>query len=152
MTVTFRCYIMFGIMYLGFMAIMPQNASADNAVAKGREIVRQHCTRCHVVPDMNPYGGIGSTPSFAALKWPLQSGKRWGRTNATIGIHIWHDMASCTMLTHDLAPFRNGVISAGVLRHNRHKPQIHNPKHYVTSECYCHCPHQPTLAQSFEPV
>ena len=51
MTVTFRCYIMFGIMYLGFMAIMPQNASADNAVAKGREIVRQHCTRCHVVPD-----------------------------------------------------------------------------------------------------
>ena len=41
----------------------------DDAVAKGREVVRQHCTRCHVVPNMNPYGGIGSTPSFAALKW-----------------------------------------------------------------------------------
>ena len=64
MTVTVKCCIMLGIMYLGVMAIMPQNASADDAVAKGREIVRQHCTRCHVVPDMNPYGGIGSTPSL----------------------------------------------------------------------------------------
>ena len=68
-TVTVRCCIMLGIMYLGVMAITPQNAGADDAVAKGREIVRQHCTRCHVVPNMNPYGGIGSTPSFAALKW-----------------------------------------------------------------------------------
>ena len=69
MTVTVRSCIMLGIVYLGVMAIMPQTASADDAVAKGREIVRQHCTRCHVVQDMNPYGGIGSTPSFAALKW-----------------------------------------------------------------------------------
>ena len=68
-TVTVRCCIMFGVMYLGVMAITPQNASADDAVAKGREIVRQHCSRCHVVPNMNPYGGIGSTPSFAAMKW-----------------------------------------------------------------------------------
>lgn len=67
-TLTVRCCIVFGIMYL-VMAITPQNANADDAVAKGREIVRQHCTRCHVVPNMNPYGGIGSTPSFTALKW-----------------------------------------------------------------------------------
>ena len=47
------------------------NAVASNIVAidRGRDIVRQHCTRCHVVPDMNPYGGIGSTPSFSAMKW-----------------------------------------------------------------------------------
>ena len=47
------------------------NSFASNIVAvdRGREIVRQHCTRCHVVPDMNPYGGIGSTPSFSAMKW-----------------------------------------------------------------------------------
>ena len=50
-------------------ALLTPPAWADDAVAKGREIVRQHCTRCHVVPDMNPYGGIGSTPSFAAMKW-----------------------------------------------------------------------------------
>ena len=67
--VTVRTCIIFGFMYLGVMVITAQNASADDAVAKGREIVRQHCTRCHVVPNMNPYGGIGSTPSFAALKW-----------------------------------------------------------------------------------
>ena len=64
MIVTVGCRIIFGIMYLGIMANMPQNASADDAIAKGREIVRQHCTRCHVVPDMNPWGGIGSTPSL----------------------------------------------------------------------------------------
>jgi mono/diheme cytochrome c family protein len=68
-TVTVRTCIIFGVMYLVVMVITAQNASADDAVAKGREIVRQHCTRCHVVPNMNPYGGIGSTPSFAALKW-----------------------------------------------------------------------------------
>ena len=50
-------------------AFLTPQAWADDAVANGREIVRQHCTRCHVVPDMNPYGGIGSTPSFAAMKW-----------------------------------------------------------------------------------
>lgn len=37
-------------------------ASAED-VAKGRELARQHCTRCHVVGDLNTMG-IGSTPSF----------------------------------------------------------------------------------------
>ena len=54
---------------LCLVAFLTPQVWADDAVAKGREIVRQHCTRCHVVPDMNPYGGIGSTPSFAAMKW-----------------------------------------------------------------------------------
>ena len=35
---------------------------------KGERLVRQHCTRCHVVGDLNKYGGIGSTPSFGAIK------------------------------------------------------------------------------------
>ena len=56
-------------MYLGMMIVPFQHARAYNVIEKGQEIVRQHCTRCHVVPNMNPYGGIGSTPSFAALKW-----------------------------------------------------------------------------------
>jgi hypothetical protein len=42
-------------------------ASAD-LVAEGRAIVAEHCTRCHVVPDINPKGGIESTPSFTAMK------------------------------------------------------------------------------------
>ena len=68
-TVTARCCVAFMVFYLWIMVIAPQYASAVEVVAKGREIVRQHCTRCHVVPSMNPYGGIGSTPSFAAMKW-----------------------------------------------------------------------------------
>lgn len=44
-------------------------AEASRSVERGREIVRQHCTRCHVIPGINPYGGIGSTPSFSAMKW-----------------------------------------------------------------------------------
>jgi hypothetical protein len=56
-------------MYLGLMIFSFQSVSADDIIEKGQEIVRHHCTRCHVVPNINPYGGIGSTPSFAALKW-----------------------------------------------------------------------------------
>ena len=63
-----RCLVSL-LMFLGMMIVPFQYASANDIIKKGREIVRQHCTRCHVVPNMNPYGGIGSTPSFAALKW-----------------------------------------------------------------------------------
>jgi len=37
-------------------------------IEAGKQIARQHCTRCHVVGEMNKYGGIGSTPSFGAIK------------------------------------------------------------------------------------
>ena len=46
---------------------LPQTAGAD-AIAEGREIVAEHCTRCHVVPEINPKGGIESTPSFKGMK------------------------------------------------------------------------------------
>ena len=68
-TVIFRRSLMYLFMFLGMMIVPFQYTSANDIIEKGREIVRQHCTRCHVVPNMNPYGGIGSTPSFAALKW-----------------------------------------------------------------------------------
>ena len=32
-------------------------------------IMQEHCTRCHVVGDINPYGGIESTPSFIGMKY-----------------------------------------------------------------------------------
>ena len=35
---------------------------------RGREMAATHCTRCHVVGDINPYGGIESTPSFIGMK------------------------------------------------------------------------------------
>jgi mono/diheme cytochrome c family protein len=42
-------------------------AVADGDAQKGRDVAVKHCTRCHVVGDANPYGGIGSTPSFRLL-------------------------------------------------------------------------------------
>lgn len=41
-------------------------ATAGDA-EKGGETAKLHCTRCHVVGDFNPMGGIESTPSFQLL-------------------------------------------------------------------------------------
>ena len=46
---------------------LPQTAGAE-MIAEGRAIVAEHCTRCHVVPAINPKGGIESTPSFKGMK------------------------------------------------------------------------------------
>ena len=42
-------------------------AQEKGNIGKGRKIAQQHCTRCHVVGDFNPGGGISSTPSFQLL-------------------------------------------------------------------------------------
>lgn len=42
-------------------------AAQDGDPDKGRKIAEQHCSRCHVVGDFNPTGGISSTPSFEIL-------------------------------------------------------------------------------------
>ncbi|MFK7943586.1 MAG: cytochrome c [Paracoccaceae bacterium] len=42
-------------------------AGADE-FAPGEKLTLSHCGRCHVINDRNKYGGIGSTPSFAALR------------------------------------------------------------------------------------
>ena len=34
----------------------------------GEKLTLLHCGRCHVVNDRNRHGGIGSTPSFSALR------------------------------------------------------------------------------------
>jgi len=40
---------------------------AEGSPKKGRRIAVDHCSRCHVIPDHNPGGGIGSTLSFKGL-------------------------------------------------------------------------------------
>lgn len=42
-------------------------ALADGDSKAGRRVAIEHCTRCHVVGDANPHGGINSTPSFQLL-------------------------------------------------------------------------------------
>lgn len=54
------------------LAILVPTASTVAAAGeadplKGRELAQQHCSRCHVVGDFNPTGGISSTPSFQML-------------------------------------------------------------------------------------
>ena len=49
------------------MQLLAQSAAAD--VERGRSLAAEHCTRCHVVGDINPYGGIESTPSFIGMKY-----------------------------------------------------------------------------------
>ena len=51
------------------MAMMGAAAPASADVDRGREVAATHCTRCHVVGDINPYGGIESTPSFIGMKY-----------------------------------------------------------------------------------
>ena len=42
---------------------------ADEAqMTAGQKAAIFHCGRCHVVPGGNPYGSIGSTPSFAVMR------------------------------------------------------------------------------------
>lgn len=45
-------------------------ASAEGYAADieaGRRAAQEHCSRCHVIGDYNPTGGISSTPSFQLL-------------------------------------------------------------------------------------
>jgi mono/diheme cytochrome c family protein len=54
------------VLVLGLL--LPLSAPrAQGDVTAGRKLAIQHCARCHVVGDHNPYGGIGSTPSFQLL-------------------------------------------------------------------------------------
>lgn len=39
----------------------------DDLVERGKTVSREQCTRCHVVGDINPMGGISSTPSFQMI-------------------------------------------------------------------------------------
>ena len=54
--------------HLAAMTLMFAALPALADLEKGRQLVRKHCTRCHVVADINPYGGISSTPSFGGMK------------------------------------------------------------------------------------
>ncbi len=52
--------------WLCVLALTSGSQAAGDA-KKGRDIAIAHCSRCHVVGDHNPFGGIGSTPSFQLL-------------------------------------------------------------------------------------
>ncbi len=59
--------------YLLFLFIVPAGGVASLAqdaaplVAAGARVAAVHCARCHVVDEVNVFGGISSTPSFPLL-------------------------------------------------------------------------------------
>jgi len=51
----------------GLCRVLAAPGRAEGDAERGRQVAIDHCSRCHVVPDYNPYGGISSTPSFKLL-------------------------------------------------------------------------------------
>ncbi|GAB4225145.1 MAG: hypothetical protein Kow0032_00260 [Methyloligellaceae bacterium] len=50
------------------LLLLTSSATAREPDAKrGQKLAEQHCSRCHVVGNFNPTGGISSTPSFQLL-------------------------------------------------------------------------------------
>ncbi len=43
-------------------------AAAAAETLDGERLALAHCGRCHVIGDVNKFGGIGSTPSFPVLR------------------------------------------------------------------------------------
>lgn len=56
-----------GAIIAGWMVLAGLPASAEDR-APGEKLALFACGRCHVVSERNRYGGIGSTPSFAAMR------------------------------------------------------------------------------------
>lgn len=48
--------------------VQKAEVKVDGDVNLGSKLALLHCGRCHVVDARNPFGGIGSTPSFGAMK------------------------------------------------------------------------------------
>ncbi len=44
------------------------SATPTGDASAGEKLALLHCGRCHVISEKNRFGGIGSTPSFAALR------------------------------------------------------------------------------------
>ena len=61
-----KSFLSMGLCGLASMVSLSMVAVADDADA-GRKVAIEHCSRCHVIGDYNPRGGIDSTPSFQGL-------------------------------------------------------------------------------------
>jgi mono/diheme cytochrome c family protein len=49
-------------------AVPDEPVSVEGDASEGAKLALAHCGRCHVVDARNPFGGIGSTPSFGAMR------------------------------------------------------------------------------------
>ena len=49
------------------LVVLASPSLAEGDAKNGRRIAVKHCSRCHVIPDHNPFGGIGLTASFKTM-------------------------------------------------------------------------------------
>lgn len=52
---------------LALLPVLGEAAAQEELVERGRSIAEEHCIRCHVVREDNPFSGISSSPSFRLL-------------------------------------------------------------------------------------
>lgn len=52
---------------LALAAGLASPSHAQSLAERGRDISQAHCSRCHVIGDFNPFGGVSSTPSFQLI-------------------------------------------------------------------------------------
>lgn len=88
--------------------LVPVPASAAGDAEKGRALAVEHCSRCHVIGDHNPMGGIGSTPSFQLLKtmadWRERFETFYARRPHPVHVRI-EGLQKLTELPPNAAPF-----------------------------------------------
>lgn len=88
--------------------LTPLTGHAAGDPEKGHAIAVEHCSRCHVVGDHNPMGGIGSTPSFRLLRtmtdWRERFESFYARRPHPVHVRI-EGLPLRTQLPPNAAPF-----------------------------------------------
>ena len=66
----FRYYGQTPLKYAAFAILLfcAMKPAIADLISEGHALAAEHCTRCHVIPKINPKGGIESTPSFRGMK------------------------------------------------------------------------------------
>lgn len=55
------------ILFLVILLIILVRIARADEISEGKSVAENHCSRCHVIGDFNPNGGISSTPSFQLM-------------------------------------------------------------------------------------
>ena len=96
-----RRSVVFLFLYLAMFVVPFECASAHEFIEKGREVVRQHCTRCHVVPNMNPDGSKRGHLRTNAKGVNLN--REWNKASPENSPEVFHVLARMQETGIDLA-------------------------------------------------
>ncbi len=113
-------------LYLCGALLFADGARAGGDPEQGRKIATGHCSRCHVIGDYNPGGGIGSTPSFQLLlrmdDWRERFATFYDRRPHPVHVRVrgvprWTDLPSnAAVITLDLDDIDNFLAFVATLQ------------------------------------